>query len=264
MGPGLGRSRGLELTRVLPAVLADLQSAIVGRRMGTILIVEDERDIADLVKYHLEKAGLPARTVGDGKQALDLIVRDIPDLVILDLMLPGLDGMEVCRRLRANTATQGIPIIMLTARSEEVDRIVGLEMGADDYVPKPFSPRELIARVKAVLRRVAAPPAIQDAPVGIGELRLDPVRHEVTRAGRSLALSAMEFRLLEFFLRHRGRVYTRSQLLDRVWGQERFVEPRTVDVHIRRLREKVESDPRKPSLLLTVRGMGYKCREDIQ
>ncbi len=232
--------------------------------MGTILIVEDEHDIADLVKYHLDKAGLSARVVGDGKQALDLIARDPPDLVVLDLMLPGMDGLELCRRLRANSATQRLPIVMLTARAEEVDRIVGLEMGADDYVPKPFSPRELVARVKAVLRRVAAPLATQDAPVSAGDLRLDPVRHEVTKAGQPLALSAMEFRLLEFFLRHRGRVYTRAQLLDQVWGQERFVEPRTVDVHIRRLREKVEADPRRPSLILTVRGMGYKCREDTE
>ncbi len=230
--------------------------------MGTILIVEDERDIADLVKYHLEKAGLPARVVGDGKQALDLITRDPPDLLVLDLMLPGMDGVEVCRRLRGNSSTQGIPIIMLTARAEEVDRIVGLEMGADDYVPKPFSPRELVARVKAVLRRTAAPVSSTDAPLSARDLRLDPARHEVTKAGQPLALSPMEFRLLEFFLRHRGRVYTRAHLLDRVWGQERFVEPRTVDVHIRRLREKIEEDPRHPSMLLTVRGMGYKCPED--
>ena len=230
--------------------------------MGTILIVEDEADIADLVKYQLEKEGLAARTVSDGKQALDLIVRDHPDLVILDLMLPGTDGMEVCRRLRANSATQAIPIIMLTAKAEEVDRILGLEMGADDYVPKPFSPRELVARVKAVLRRTATPLAPSEAPVGVGNLRLDPVRHEATKADRSIDLSAMEFRLLEFFLRHRGRVFTRTQLLDQVWGQDRFVEPRTVDVHIRRLREKVEDDPRRPTLILTVRGMGYKCRDE--
>jgi phosphate regulon transcriptional regulator PhoB len=230
--------------------------------MGTILVVEDEQDIADLVKYHLEKAGLPARVVEDGKHALDLITREPPDLVILDLMLPGLDGMELCRRLRASPATQGIPVIMLTAKAEEVDRIVGLEMGADDYVPKPFSPRELVARVKAVLRRMAAPLAGSEAPVGVGGLRLDPARHEVTKDGRSVSLSAMEFRLLEFFLRHRGRVYTRGQLLDQVWGQDRFVEPRTVDVHIRRLREKVEDDPRRPRLILTVRGLGYKCRDE--
>ncbi len=227
--------------------------------MGTILVVEDERDIADLVKYHLEKAGLVARVVGDGKQALDLIVRDRPDLVVLDIMLPGLDGLEVCRRLRGNSATQGIPIIMLTAKVEEVDRIVGLEMGADDYVPKPFSPRELVARVKAVLRRTAAPPEPSEAPVTVGDLRLDPARHEVTKNEQPVSLSAMEFRLLEFFLRHRGRVFSRTQLLDQVWGQDRFVEPRTVDVHIRRLREKIETDPRRPSLIVTVRGLGYKC-----
>ncbi|RPI11017.1 MAG: response regulator [Zetaproteobacteria bacterium] len=230
--------------------------------MGTILIVEDEADIANLVKYHLEKEGLAARTVGDGKQALDLIVRDHPSLIILDLMLPGTDGLEVCRRLRAQSATQGIPIIMLTARAEEVDRILGLEMGADDYMPKPFSPRELVARVKAVLRRTAAPTAPSEAPVSAGNLRLDPARHQVTKSDRPIELSAMEFRLLEFFLRHRGRVFTRTQLLDQVWGQDRFVEPRTVDVHIRRLREKVEDRPRQPTLILTVRGMGYKCRDD--
>jgi phosphate regulon transcriptional regulator PhoB len=230
--------------------------------MGTILVVEDEPDIAELVKYHLEKAGLPARVVGDGKQALDLIVREQPALVVLDLMLPGLDGMEVCRRLRGSPATRGIPVIMLTAKAEEVDRIVGLEMGADDYVPKPFSPRELVARVKAVLRRAAAPTEPSEAPVTVGDLRLDPTRHEVTKDRQPVSLSAMEFRLLEFFLRHRGRVYSRAQLLDQVWGQDRFVEPRTVDVHIRRLREKIEDDPRKPTLILTIRGLGYKCREE--
>jgi phosphate regulon transcriptional regulator PhoB len=230
--------------------------------MGSILIVEDEPDIAELVKYHLEKAGLPARVVADGKQALDLIVREQPALVVLDLMLPGLDGMEVCRRLRGSPATRGIPVIMLTAKAEEVDRIVGLEMGADDYVPKPFSPRELVARVKAVLRRAAAPTEPSEAPVTEGDLRLDPARHEVTKGSQPVSLSAMEFRLLEFFLRHRGRVYSRAQLLDQVWGQDRFVEPRTVDVHIRRLREKVEDDPRNPTLILTVRGLGYKCSEE--
>jgi two-component system, OmpR family, alkaline phosphatase synthesis response regulator PhoP len=232
--------------------------------MRTILVVEDERDIADLVKYHLEKAGLSARVVDDGKQALDLILRDPPALVVLDLMLPGLDGLEVCRRLRGNNETRGIPIIMLTAKSEEVDRIVGLEMGADDYVPKPFSPRELVARVKAVLRRTSAPAAASEAPLAAGDLRLDPARHEVIRAGKPILLSAMEFRLLEFFLRHRGRVYTRAQLLDLVWGQDRFVEPRTVDVHIRRLREKAEDNPTRPSLILTVRGLGYRFREDTK
>ena len=230
--------------------------------MGKILIIEDEPDIAELVKYHLEKGGLAARIVSDGKQALELIARDQPDLVILDLMLPGLDGLEVCRRLRASQATKGIPIIMLTAKAEEVDRVLGLEMGADDYVPKPFSPRELVARVRAVLRRATPLPEPSEAPVAVGSLRLDPVRHEVMKHGEPIPLSAMEFRLLEFFLRHRGRVYTRTQLLDQVWGQDRFVEPRTVDVHIRRLREKVEDDPHEPTLILTIRGLGYKCSEE--
>lgn len=227
-----------------------------------ILIVEDERDIAELVKYHLDQAGLSARIVGDGKQALDLIAREHPDLIILDLMLPGMDGLEVCKRLRSNPMTQSIPIVMLTARATEVDRIVGLELGADDYIPKPFSARELVARVKAVLRRTTAPTAPGDTPLTMGTLRLDPVRHEVTKDDTLLELSAMEFRLLEFFLRHRGRVFTRTQLLDRVWGRDRFVEPRTVDVHIRRLREKIESNPREPSLIQTVRGLGYKCQEE--
>ena len=230
--------------------------------MGTILIVEDEQDIADLVKYHLERAGLAARTIGNGKQALDLIARDHPDLIVLDLMLPGMDGLELCRRLRADSATQNIPIIMLTAKSEEVDRILGLEMGADDYLPKPFSPRELVARVKAVLRRAAQPSGPSEAPITAGNLRLDPVRHEVIKQDTPVALSAMEFRLLEFFLRHRGRVFTRTQLLDQVWGHDRFVEPRTVDVHVRRLREKVEDHPNRPTLILTVRGLGYKCSEE--
>ena len=230
--------------------------------METILIVEDEADIAELVKYHLVKEGFAARTVGNGTQALELIVRDHPDLIILDLMLPGKDGLEICRRLRSNSVTQSIPIIMLTAKAEEVDRIVGLEIGADDYVPKPFSPRELVARVKAVLRRTTAPLAPDESPVSAGNLRLDPIRHDVTKEGQTVDLSAMEFRLLEFFLRHRGRVFTRTHLLDQVWGQDRFVEPRTVDVHIRRLREKVEDDPRKPALILTVRGLGYKCQDE--
>ena len=227
--------------------------------MGAILIIEDEPDIADLVKIHLEKAGLRARVVGDGRQALDLIVRESPALIVLDLMLPSLDGLEVCRRLRGNTTTQGIPIIMLTAKTEEVDRIVGLELGADDYVPKPFSPRELVARVKAVLRRMTPPP--NEPPVSANDLRLDPARHEVAKGKRPIPLSTTEFRLLEFFLRHRGLLYTRTQLLDNVWGRDCVVEPRTVDVHIRRLREKVEDDPRHPTLILTVRGMGYKCRD---
>jgi phosphate regulon transcriptional regulator PhoB len=229
--------------------------------MGYVLIVEDEADIADLVKFHLEKAGLPARTVADGRQALELIVREHPDLIVLDLLLPGLEGLEVCRRVRAGMTTQRIPIVILTARSEEVDRIVGLELGADDYVVKPFSPRELVARVKAIVRRATTSEASSDVPAAVGALRLDPVRHQVTKDDTPLTLSLTEFRLLEFFLRHPGHVFTRTQLLDHVWGAECFIEPRSVDVHIRRLRELVEDDPADPSIILTVRGVGYKCRE---
>ncbi|HTX51899.1 MAG TPA: response regulator [Candidatus Baltobacteraceae bacterium] len=231
--------------------------------MGYILIVEDESDIADLVKYHLESAGFVARIVPDGRQALELIVREHPDLIVLDLLLPGLEGLEVCRRVRASNNTHDIPIVILTARAGEVDRIVGLELGADDYVIKPFSPRELVARIKAVVRRATTLEAVSDVPVALGPLRLDPVRHLVTKDETPLDLSLMEFRLLEFFLRHPGHVFTRNQLLDRVWGTDCFIEPRSVDVHIRRLRELVEDDPATPNFILTVRGVGYKCREEI-
>ncbi len=230
--------------------------------MGHILIVEDEADIADLVKYHLDRAGLPARTVADGRQAMELIAREHPDLIVLDLLLPGVQGLEICRRVRAGNATHRIPIVILTARSQEADRIVGLELGADDYIVKPFSPREVVARVKAIVRRATDVNASSDTPVSAGPVRLDPVRHLVTKHGTPLDLSVMEFRLLEFFLRHPEHVFTRTQLLDRVWGAECCIEPRSVDVHIRRLRELIEDDPAEPGLILTVRGVGYKCHDD--
>ncbi|HTX55432.1 MAG TPA: response regulator transcription factor [Candidatus Baltobacteraceae bacterium] len=234
--------------------------------MRSILIVEDEPDVAELVKFHLEKEGYAARVAPDGKQAIEAVEREHPDLVILDLMLPFINGLDVCRQLKSDDRHRTVPIIMLTAKTEEVDRIVGLEMGADDYVCKPFSPRELIARVKAVLRRSAGPQPATEAPLTMGGLRVYPSRHQALRGGKDLDLSAMEFRLLEFFLRHRGRVYTRTHLLSLVWGQDRTVEARTVDVHIRRLREKIEPDPRNPELILTVRGVGYKAcdrEEDV-
>jgi DNA-binding response OmpR family regulator len=179
-------------------------------------------------------------------------------------MLPDLDGLEVCRRLRGNGATVSIPIIMLTARTDEVDRIVGLEMGADDYVTKPFSPRELVARVMAVLRRTIPPLPRDVVTLTKGDLRLDPVRHEVTRGSQAVPLSTAEFRLLEFFLRHRDRVHTRQQLLEQLSERDHALEARTVDVHVRRLRKKVERDPRRPTLILTVRGVGYKCPNDAE
>jgi phosphate regulon transcriptional regulator PhoB len=225
-----------------------------------ILIVEDENDIAELIRYNVERAGYQAQVLRDGHQALQLLRREVPDLLVLDLMLPGMDGLELCRRLRAEPATRALPIIMVTAKGEETDRVVGLEMGADDYLVKPFSPRELVARLRAVLRRREGPEPEADQLVA-GDISLNRGRHEVTRAGVPITLSAMEFKLLAFLLANRGRAFTREQLLDRVWGQDRFVEPRTVDVHIRRLREKVEADPKRPSLILTVRGLGYRCAD---
>jgi phosphate regulon transcriptional regulator PhoB len=225
-----------------------------------ILIVEDESDIAELIRYNVERAGYQAQVLRDGHQALQSLRREVPDLLVLDLMLPGMDGLELCRRLRAEPATRALPIIMVTAKGEETDRVVGLEMGADDYLVKPFSPRELVARLRAVLRR-RAEPAPEVERIVAGDLTLDQMRHEVARKGVAIPLSAMEFKLLAFLLANRGRAFTREQLLDRVWGQDRFVEPRTVDVHIRRLREKVEADPKRPSLILTVRGLGYRCAD---
>lgn len=225
-----------------------------------ILIVEDETDIAELIRYNVERAGFEARVVRDGQQALQLLRREVPDLLVLDLMLPGMDGLELCRRLRSEPATRALPIIMVTAKGEEADRVVGLELGADDYLVKPFSPRELVARLRAMLRR-REPPALETERLVAGELTLDHGRHEVTRHGKPIPLSSMEFKLLAFLLANRGRAFSREQLLDRVWGQDRFVEPRTVDVHIRRLREKVEADPKRPILIQTVRGLGYRCAD---
>ena len=225
-----------------------------------ILIVEDETDIAELIRYNVERAGFEARVVRDGQQALQVLRREVPDLLVLDLMLPGMDGLELCRRLRSEPATRALPIIMVTAKGEEADRVVGLELGADDYLVKPFSPRELVARLRAMLRR-REPPALETERLVAGELTLDHGRHEVTRHGKPIPLSSMEFKLLAFLLANRGRAFSREQLLDRVWGQDRFVEPRTVDVHIRRLREKVEADPKRPILIQTVRGLGYRCAD---
>ena len=232
--------------------------------METILIVEDEADIAELVKYHLVKEGFAARTVGNGTQALELIVRDHPDLIILDLMLPGKDGLEICRRLRSSSATQSIPIIMLTARAEEVDRIVGLEIGADDYVPKPFSPRELVARAKAILRRQERGAAEPGDVVEIRGLRLDARTQDVSVRGAAVDLSALEFKLLHFLASHPRQVFSRERLLDEVWGRDCSVTLRTVDVHIRRLREKIEAQPESPEYIGTVRGAGYRLLAEPQ
>jgi DNA-binding response OmpR family regulator len=221
----------------------------------TVLLVEDERDIAELVRFQLEKEGVRCVVASDGATGVRLARTERPDLVILDLMLPALDGLEVCRQLRRDPATQRLPIIILTARAEEVDRIVGLELGADDYVAKPFSPRELAARVRAVLRRVHEPSAT--APRTAGALRLDEARRSVTVAGQAVALTAKEFDLLAALMRADGRVLSREQLLEAVWGYPHAaeIESRTVDVHVRRLREKLGPEAGR---VVTVKAVGYR------
>lgn len=229
-----------------------------------ILIVDDEKDLVDLLSYNLEKEGYTIVKAYDGEEALKIIRSRKPDLILLDLMLPGIQGMEICKIVRKTPETAALPIIMLTARGEEVDRIVGLEMGADDYVTKPFSVRELLARVRAVLRRYEAAPAEDRKTIRYGDLFIDHDAHEVTVADRKVPLSPTEFRLLWFLARTPGRVFTREILLDRVWGDDTFVEPRTVDVHIRRLRAQIEPDLSTPRFVLTVRGVGYKFAEGTE
>jgi phosphate regulon transcriptional regulator PhoB len=222
-----------------------------------ILIVEDESDLIKLLKYNLEKEGFKVNYASDGSIALAEVRRDPPDLVILDLMLPGLDGLEVCRQLRRNDRFAQTPVLMLSARSEEADRVVGLELGADDYVTKPFSMREMIARVRALLRRHenASSPRTK---VQRGEIVIDPAAHSVSVAGRAIDLSALEFRLLHYMASHPGMVFSRDQLLDSVWGNDRTVTPRSVDVYIRRIREKIELRPQDPAYVQTIHGVGYR------
>ena len=224
-----------------------------------ILIVDDEKDIVDLIAYNLEKEGFAAVKAYDGENALELVKTKKPDLVILDLMLPGLTGMEVCGFLRRNRETEALPIIMLTAKGDQVDKVLGLEMGADDYVTKPFNVRELIARIRAVLRRVEAHPGRENKEQFSHKgLRFDYASYDVTVNGRKIDLGPTELKLLKFLTQHPGRVYTRDQLLDYVWGDETFVEPRTVDVHVSRLRVAIEENTERPQYILTVRGIGYK------
>jgi phosphate regulon transcriptional regulator PhoB len=232
--------------------------------MGKIIVVDDEPSLASTIAYNLRRDGHDVFTAADGQLALDLVRREEPDLVLLDLMLPKVDGIEVCRAIRGAgaAAVRTVPIIMLTARTDEVDRVVGLEVGADDYVTKPFSMRELMARVKAMLRRSQmhdeeVPAA---APIRLGDLRIDPAQRRVTRKNKELALKPKEFDLLTFLAQHPGHVFTREQLLDQVWGRNFVGDSRTVDVHVRWLREKVEKDPGKPKVLETVRGVGYRAR----
>ena len=222
-----------------------------------IVLIEDEKDIVQLVQYNFRKEGFEVDSFGRGKEGLDHLRRKSADLVLLDIMLPDLDGFEVCKRLRSDDRLKSVPVIFLTAKGEEIDRVLGLEIGADDYVVKPFSPRELVARVKAVLRRQERP-AEKVEVVEAGGVRLDARTHEATVRGHLVELSAMEFSLLHFLASHPRHVFSRDQLLDEVWGRERFVTPRTVDVHIRRLREKIEAEANNPRYLQTIRGSGYR------
>jgi len=227
-----------------------------------ILIVEDEPDIRKLVQYNLAQEHFKVLEAEDGEQALKIVQRDKPNLLILDLMLPGLSGIELCRILRDRSDTAKLPILMLTAKAGETDRVLGLEMGADDYLTKPFSPRELVARVRAILRRAASAAETESLPAyDRGGLKIDFTTYEVFARGKSIKLTLKEFELLRFLVQNPNRVLSRDQLLDRVWGGETFVTPRTVDVHIRRLRKAIEKDDSHPRWILTLRGVGYKFDE---
>jgi phosphate regulon transcriptional regulator PhoB len=225
---------------------------------GRILVIDDEADLIELVRYNLEQEGFEVGSALDGESGLKIAIHEIPDLVLIDLMLPGMDGLEVCRSLRADKRTSSIPVIMLTAKSAESDRIVGLELGADDYVIKPFSPRELAARVKAVLRR-SLPPRSQSQVIHRSGLSIDTIRREVSLNGNPIELTATEFRLLQFFAEHPGRVFSRSELIDAVLGREVSVVDRTIDVHITGLRKKLAGFG---TWIETVRGFGYRFREE--
>jgi two-component system response regulator RegX3 len=222
--------------------------------MTRVLVVEDEESYRDPLTYLLRREGFEVSEAATGPEALTEFERAGADIVLLDLMLPGMSGTQVCREIRA---TASVPVIMVTAKDEEVDKILGLELGADDYVTKPYSSRELIARIHAVLRRGREPEA-DPPPLQAGRVRMDVERHQVTVDGAQVPMPLKEFALLEMFLRNPGRVLTREQLINRVWGPDHFGDPKTVDVHVKRLRAKIETDPSRPTLLTTVRGLGYK------
>ncbi|MGH8960487.1 MAG: response regulator [Jatrophihabitantaceae bacterium] len=223
--------------------------------MTRVLVVEDEESFSDALSFQLQREGFEVEVAANGNDALTAFDRNGADIVLLDLMLPGLSGTEVCRALRSKST---VPIIMVTARDAEVDKVVGLELGADDYVTKPFSSRELIARIRAVLRRGSEPDELLTATVEAGPVRMDVERHVVSVDGSQVAMPLKEFDLLEMLLRNAGRVLTRGQLIDRVWGSDYVGDTKTLDVHVKRLRAKIEPDPGNPKYLVTVRGLGYK------
>ncbi|MEW8958344.1 MAG: response regulator transcription factor [Moorella sp. (in: firmicutes)] len=226
--------------------------------MPKVLIVDDEPAIVELVAYNLQQAGFTTVTAGDGAEALAKAETEKPDLIILDIMLPKVDGFEVCRSLRARGNT---PILMLTARREEIDRVLGLELGADDYLTKPFSPRELVARVRAILRRAESNMQQKDEIIAVDDVVINPAGHVVTVKGKPVDLTLKEYQLLYLLAANRGRVFTREALLERLWEGDYYGDTRTIDVHIRHLREKIEENPSNPRYILTVRGVGYKFRD---
>ncbi|MFZ4510759.1 MAG: response regulator [Candidatus Nanopelagicales bacterium] len=223
--------------------------------MTRVLVVEDEESFSDALSFMLRREGYEVGVAADGAAALDEFDRHGADLILLDLMLPGISGTEVCRTLRQKSA---VPIIMVTAKDGEVDKVVGLELGADDYVTKPFSSRELVARIRAVLRRRGEPEEMLPSTLEAGPVRIDVDRHVVAVRGQTIAMPLKEFDLLELLVRNAGRVLTRGQIIDRVWGSDYVGDTKTLDVHVKRLRAKIEVDPRNPTLILTVRGLGYK------
>lgn len=226
-----------------------------------IFAVEDEVHIRQLVQYNLEACGYKVLSFESGESLLEEIRNSIPELFILDLMLPGMDGLEVCRQLRANPRTKSIPIIMLTAKSEEFDKVLGLELGADDYLTKPFSVRELTARVKAMLRRVASTAPAEVETIRHGDILIDLVRHEVYKSGKLLEMPLKEFELLKMLLLNKGKVLSRELLLGKIWGFDYYGETRTVDVHIRYIRQKIEDDDSNPVYIETIRGIGYRFND---
>ena len=227
-----------------------------------IMVVDDEEDIRELIIYNLKKDGFTVSSASDGEEALKQIRAGYFDLLVLDLMLPGIQGMELCRTVRNDPKTKDLPIIMLTAKGEEVDRILGLEIGADDYITKPFSPRELVARVKAVLRRISEKTP-DEKVITIGRLSINKDTYTVSKNNIPIMLSSTEFKLLLYLVKRKGKIFSRDQLLDAVWKDEAFVEPRTVDVHIRRLRTQIEDDPSEPHYIKTRRGIGYYVDAEI-
>ncbi len=224
--------------------------------MKKVLLIEDDRVAAELIRESLAGEGYEVLHITDGTSGLAQVRKAPPDVLLLDLMLPKMSGLDVCKAIRSDENLNRLPILMLTSRGDEMDRVVGLEIGADDYVTKPFSPRDLAARVKALLRR-SEPPTEGEKTIEVGKLKIDPVAYRVTRAGKVITLSTLEFRLLHYLASRPNRVFTRDQLLDAVWGSDRFVTPRSIDVYMRRLREKIEADPENPTYLKTMRGAGY-------